>query len=393
MTLRPLFVTGSLGIGGAERHSIGLLNALAGRGHDCAAVYVKDDASLLGRLHGAAPEAVHCLDAKRFLDRAALARFAELLRRRRPSVIVAANEYALFYATLARHLAGRRIPIVVTFHTTWLQTPAEHAKMLLARPCFWSAARTIFVCGRQRRHWLRRGVGSRHNEVIYNGIDTAHFSDRSTPEGRAMLRQGFGFGAGDFVVGISAVLRPEKNHRQLVEAVAALRRAGLPARLLIIGDGPLRPAVEAQAANLGIADSVRVTGFSLDVRPFLAICDVTVLCSLTETFSLAALEGMAMGKALVISDVGGAAEMVVPGYSGELFPVGDTPALTAALRRVAEPGRALRMGIAAQRIVASRFTETAMVDRYEQLLAEVCARPVPARNGGAAARPGLRNSN
>jgi glycosyltransferase involved in cell wall biosynthesis len=372
MKPRPLFVTGSLGHGGAERHAIGLLNALAARGHECAAVYVKNEEKQLSRIRGAAPEAVRCLDASRFLDRRALMRFARFLLEFRPAVLVAANEYALTYATLANRWSGLHAPVVATFHTTWLQGAAEHVKMLLARPCFWSATRTVFVCERQRRHWLWRGVGSRHNEVIYNGIDTEHFRDRSTPESRAMLRQGFGFAEGDFVIGISAVLRPEKNHSQLVDALFALRGSRLPARLLIIGDGPLRAEVEAQAAALDLADSVRVTGFVLDVRPFLAICDAMVLCSLTETFSLAGLEGMAMGKPLVLSDVGGAAEMVEAGVTGDLFPVGDTDALVAALAKLAEPGRAPPMGAAARRAVETRFSETTMVDRYERLLAEVC---------------------
>lgn len=387
MKPRPLFVTGSLAHGGAERHAIGLLNALAERGHDGSAVYVKSDAGQLSRLRPGIP--AQSLNAARFLDRRALADFAALLARRRPSAIVAANDYALLYATIANRWSGLGAPVITVFHTTWLQEAAEHAKMLLARPCFWTASRTVFVCERQRRHWLRRGVGSRTNAVIHNGIDIDHFRDTSTPASRAMLRRGLGFSGQDFIVAIPAVLRPEKNHGQLVEAVAALRRSGLPARLLIIGDGPLRAEIEARAARLGIADSIRITGFMLDVRPFLAICDVAALCSITETFSLAALEAMAMGRPMVLSDVGGAPEMVRPGHDGELFPVNDTPKLVAALHRLAEPGRAERMGIAARETVESRFSESMMVDRYECLLAEVAAGcPPAAAKDGAIARPG-----
>src|SRR4029077_13405288 len=113
----------------------------------------------------------------------------------------------------------------------------------------------------------------------------------------------------DYVIGICAALRPEKNHVQLVDAVAALRARGIPARALVIGDGPMRPAIEARARAAGVADEVRITGFQQDVRPYLAACDTAVLCSTTiETFSLAALEAMALGRPGAHSDLRGRRE-------------------------------------------------------------------------------------
>lgn len=368
-TLRPLFITGSLAHGGAERQSITLVNALAGRGHACGLVYIKDDTSQLSRLRQHDLELVHGLRAHGYLDAGAIAALAGDISRFQPSLLVAVNGYALMMATLARQGADCSPPIVVTFHTTQLLGSREWVKSVVDRPFFWAARRTIFVCDRQRRHWLRRGLASRHNSVIYNGVDIEHFRDRSPPEGRRLLREGLGFAGTDFVIGISAVLRPEKNHQQLIQAVAVLRGMGVPARLLIIGDGPLRDDLERLARRLGLADSMRITGFTLDVRPYLSACDVAVLCSTSvETFSLAALEAMAMGRPVVHADLGGAAEMITPGHNGLLFPVGNTPALVRQLLLVAEPGRAAQMGQAARRMVETRFSENLMVDRYEQLL-------------------------
>src|SRR5207248_3830085 len=92
----------------------------------------------------------------------------------------------------------------------------------------------------------------------------------------------------DFVIGLSAVLRPEKNPLQLVEAIASLRRRGIPARALVIGDGEMRGELEARARRLGVAGDVAITGLQREVRPFVAACDAAVLCSRTEAFSLAA---------------------------------------------------------------------------------------------------------
>lgn len=380
MTLRPLFVTGSLAHGGAERHSVTLMNRLGERGHDCHAVYVKNNAHQLERIRRNGTATTHCLQAGGFFDRRAIADFAEHLNRLRPSALVAANEYALMYAALARHQSGLPIPLVVTFHTTKLLDLREQVKMLIARPFFWQAERTVFVCAMQKNYWLRRGVGSRHNLVIHNGVDTGHFADRRPPNERRALRQALGFASTDYVIGISAVLRPEKNHLQLLNALATLRQLGIPARLLIIGDGPLREAIEARSRTLKLGNSVRITGFVDDVRPSLAACDVAVLCSLSETFSLAALEAMAMGKPVVHSEVGGAPEMIFPGHNGYLFRAGDTGELVYRLLVLSERQVGERMGAAARRLVETSFSESIMIDRYENLLLDVCAnRPDPSR--------------
>lgn len=372
--LRPMFVTGSLVHGGAERHSITVMNRLADRGHECHAVYVKNDPSQLDRIRLRPGGSVRCLKAEHYLDAGALADFARHISRIKPSVIVAANGYALMHAALARLWSRSPAPLVATFHTTQLLGAKEQVKMLIDRPFFWHAHCSVFVCEMQKRHWLRRGLGSRENAVIYNGVDTEHFSDRSGTDTRRIWRKELGFSETDYVIGISAVLRPEKNHIQLVNAVAALRSAGIPARLLIIGDGPTRQAVEDRARELKLAADMRITGLRKDVRPYLAICDVIVLCSIAvETFSLAALESMAMGKPVIHSDLGGAAEMVFPGHNGFLFPVGDTHALVHRLSVLADPALARQMGGNARAVVETRFSEKAMVDRYESLLLDLCA--------------------
>lgn len=364
--MKILFVTGSLVHGGAERHSITLANRLAERGHDCGFVYVKNDPSQLARLR--LPErAVSCLYAERYLDVDALLNLRKIILKSRPTVLLAANPYALMYATLGKRIAGSPAPLAVTYHSTKLLNAKEFAQMLAYRPMFWAADRAVFVCEAQRRHWRARQVFGRASEVIYNGVDTAWWKPYGRAE-RARLRGALGLAEADYAIGISAVLRPEKNHLQLVEAIAMLRRRGISARALMIGDGPMRGAVEEGARRLGVAPYVTITGFQQDVRPFAAACDVVALTSFTEAFSLAAIEAMALGRPVVHSDVGGAAEMIRPGRNGFLYPVGDTPALVDRLAALAAPGACERMGARAREEVEARFSERAMVERYEQML-------------------------
>lgn len=367
--LRAMFVTGSLAHGGAERHAITVLNRLAERGHECHAVYIKDDRpSQIDRVRLRDGGTARCLGAARYFDRRALAEFAAHLSRIRPSVIVAANAYALMYSSLALRFSRLRAPLVVTYHSTRLLQAKEQLQMVLYRPFFLAADCLVFVCEKQRRYWLRRGLFSRRNEVIYNGVDPAAFCDSGNPGERGMMRRALGYSDADYVIGLSAMLRPEKNSVQLVDAVARLRGAGVPAKALMIGDGEMRGAIEARARALKVEQDVVITGVRRDVRPYIAACDVMVLCSLSETFSLAAIEAMASRRPVVHSDVGGAAEMIFPGQNGFLFPVGDTGALVDRLAILADRAVSRKMGNHAREVVESRFSETTMVDRYEQLL-------------------------
>jgi glycosyltransferase involved in cell wall biosynthesis len=367
--MRLAFVTGSLVHGGAERHTITLVNRLAERGHECHAAYVKNDPSQLARLTGAA--SVECLHAQRYLDFQALKKLSGTLAELRPAAILAANQYALLYAALARRRAGIDAPLVVTFHTTVPANTKEWLQMLYYRAFFRGADRLVFVCDAQRRYWNARRLSSRRDEVIYNGVDLEHWQPRPAAE-RAMLRRVLALEDGEFVVGVCAVLRPEKNHVQLVEAIARLRARGIPARALLVGDGPERPRIEARARALGLAAAVQITGYQQDVRPLIGACDAMALCSTAvETFSLAALEAMALARPVVHAALGGAADMIASGRDGWLFPVGDTAALAGRLAALADPAARERMGAAARATVEARFSERAMVDRYESTFLEL----------------------
>src|SRR5512138_2996824 len=116
--VRLLFVTSSLAHGGAERHTITLANRLGQRGHDCHFVFVKNYPAQLDRLRVGAHGPARCLDARRYFDPRALFRFASTIGAFAPDAIVAANEYALLYATLARKLACARAATVVTYHAS-----------------------------------------------------------------------------------------------------------------------------------------------------------------------------------------------------------------------------------------------------------------------------------
>jgi len=372
--LRALFVTDSLAYGGAEKQTITLMNRLASRGHECHAAYIKENHALLDRVRLRSESAVRCLSAEHYLDRSALADLAALIANLRPNAIVAANPYPLLYAMFARRLARTRATMVVTYHSAKVNGPREFLQRLLYRPLFWMTDCAIFVCDRQRRYWWRRGLLAKRNVVIYDGVDTDKFTDTTTREHRAATRRMFGFAESDFLIGAIGDLRKEKNQIQLVAAVERLRRAGVPARALLIGDGAQRTAIEARARECGVARDIAVTGFVHDVRPFLAACDVFAVCDLHDTMSLGALEAMALRKPVVHSNVGGAGEMIHPGYNGFLFRANDTTALVEHLARLTNPDDRQSIGAHARGVVEKRFSEQRMIESYESLLLKLTAR-------------------
>src|SRR5437867_3967071 len=135
--LRAIFVTSSLPNGGAERHSLAVMNRLAERGHECHAVYIVDLGGQLDHVRLRSGGTVRCLNAARYLDRRAVADFAAHISRIRPSVVVAANPFALMYSWFALRRSGVRAPLAVTFHTTLLPGVKEWLQMLYYRPLFW----------------------------------------------------------------------------------------------------------------------------------------------------------------------------------------------------------------------------------------------------------------
>lgn len=359
-----LFIVNSLETGGAEKQVVTLLNHLDAGRYRLHLAYLKRDETLLPQLRRERLASLLCCDVGRRIDRAAIRRLRRLIADARIDVIVCTNPYSTLYGWLARRGSGATARIAAVFHTTLLRSLKERAQMLLYRRLFNRSDLLIYVCESQRAHWRRQGLVPRADEVIYNGIDTTRYSERSREELRA-LRRSLGCAEEDYLIGLCSVFRPEKAHGDLIEAIGRLRARHLPAKALLIGDGPERGTIERAIAQYGLQEHVIITGLQEDVRPFIGACDVMALVSHSvEAFSLAALESMSLGKPMVMSEVGGAAELITHGEHGFLYRPGDIEALTGHLHSLADPLLRARLGHAAALRVRERFTVQAMADRF-----------------------------
>jgi glycosyltransferase involved in cell wall biosynthesis len=361
------FVPG-LPLGGAERHSVGLRDRLRQRGYETSLiVYGPKRSEIILGLRGA--ESPVALGRRGMSDVLGWLLVWRVLRQQKADVIFAINQTPAIVAAFVRLFGGTHAKIIGVFHTTLL-TPKEETRLFL----FKAAARLldglVYVSVNQKRHWEARGLRCKVQVAIVNGIDITQYT--CFAEDNARCKEAIGLDGGDYVIGLLATFRPEKNHVQLVHAVAQLRQEGIPAKILFVGgDGPTRKGVIACAEELNVREYICLRLDVNDVRPFVAAFDVGVICSTAvETFSVAALEQLATGVPMVMSDIGGASEIVQEGVNGFLIEPGNTDQLVSRLRTTFDPEcrRQLR---SAARASVENFTMDRMVDSYERLALEL----------------------
>jgi glycosyltransferase involved in cell wall biosynthesis len=384
-----LFIVNTLEVGGAEKHVLSLLRGLDRERFHLSLVYLKDKGQLHAEFAAAGVDGdFQCAGVRHKSDLAAMVRGVSRIRstlaRQSVSIVVCTNLFSLLYGSLACALMPARVRprLVEVFHTTELRSFKQKLLMLAYRPLIAACDSVVFVCEAQRRYWQERGLAPRAATVIHNGVDVAYFREAGTVQERHALRRQYGFTESDYVIGICAAMRPEKAHGDLLRAIAMLKQQGIAARCLLIGDGIERERIEQEIDRLGLRADVQITGVLPDVRNAIAACDVMALVShAVETFSIAALEAMALSKPMVMSAVGGAAEQIRQGENGILYPRGDIAALAAALAGLVDVERRTAMSIAARQTVVERFSLPAMIARYEQLFAELATSSAPVYRG------------
>lgn len=212
------------------------------------------------------------------------------------------------------------------------------------------------------------GVSERKVVELPNFLSPEAFALDGESE-RAACRAAWGVPPGAFVVGIVARLSPVKNHALLLEAAGQLDSRF---HLVIIGDGPSRANLEAQAARLGIATRVHFTGEVVSSRNLHQHFDVSVLCSSSEGFPNSLIEAMAAARPVVATPVGGVVDAVTSEVNGLLVPVGNPEALAVALRRLqAEPSLAARLGERGREDVRRRYDRSVVIGRLSDLYGEL----------------------
>jgi glycosyltransferase involved in cell wall biosynthesis len=213
------------------------------------------------------------------------------------------------------------------------------------------------------------------------------------------VRSELGLGAQGLVAAMVSSLRPEKGHDVALDTVRALLARFPSLRLVVAGDGPLRPSLERAAATLG--DRVVLAGYRPDILAVLDAVDVLIQPSRADAFPTAILEAMAASVPVVAADVGGIGELVRDGVTGTLVPgPPSTSAFATALAPLLEDGgRRRRLGRAGRERFEQEFTAARWVQRLREVYVEVLEERRAARNGlhgsarASAALRGTRTRN
>jgi glycosyltransferase involved in cell wall biosynthesis len=219
------------------------------------------------------------------------------------------------------------------------------------------------------------GLDRRRMIKIYNGVDTNLFAPPMTPEEKSEAKTAAGFDGGDFIVGMVAGFRPEKDYAMFFESMLEVMSDRPNVRVLAVGGGPLLAAFRSRSSALGKASRIRFTGDVADVRPLLRAMDVGCLVpSSNEGFSNSVIEKMAVGLPMVVTNVGGNAEAVVEGENGWVIAPRDMHALSAVIKRLHDDPELRRsMGQASRRLAQERFSLETMCRQHEELYASVLA--------------------
>ena len=387
-----------LNIGGPSLHAACLSTRLDPQRFSTCLVVGEPDATegnLVDLVQGSAARVVRLPTLIRpinlWADLRTLARLLRVMWQERPAILHTHMAKAGALGRLAGFLynkagpgrrPGWRAALVHTFHGHVLEGYFPRGVTRVFRWVErWLAGRTdvlIAVSPAVRDDLLMRGIGRPSQwRVIPLGLGLSRFDGLPLPDGGRELR-----------VGQVGRLVPIKNSSMFLQALAQVIREPAPAvRALIVGDGPLRGALEAEARALGVDRAVTFTGWRQDLRTVYERLDVACVTSWNEGTPVSLIEAMAAGRAVVATDVGGVRDLLADGAApneaippgtfrvaprGILVRPGDPEGLAAALRQLgADEALRRSLGQAGRAFVTERFTEERLLRDIESLYREL----------------------
>ncbi len=321
---------------------------------------------------------VHPFEVPHLISPSGLWRLARLFADRQPLIVQSHGARMNVYTRLAARLAG--VPVSIsTIHYSLLSYPVtQWRKRLYLLADRWTAGladRIVCVAEGLAKDLIQTSRRAADRVVVIrNGINTEQF----VLANGLQLRRELGL-EGKTLIGFLGRLTPEKDPVMFLRAVGKVRSTYPNIVALIVGDGPLRPILQAEARALGLGEACRFLGFRQDVPEVLAALDLFVLSSISEGLPFALLEAMAAGKPVVATAVNGVTEVVRPEEGeGLLVPPRDPAKMAdAILRLLSDPAQTSEMGRRARRRVEETFTVERMVSAWTDLYQGLARRTQP----------------
>jgi L-malate glycosyltransferase len=372
MPARFLHLHSTFTLGGKEARAVRLMNAW---GAEASHTVVSAMPGALAAREAIAPGiAVAFPDFPPLAGRPSLARLRAIAGAMRGHDLVLTYNWGAMDAVMAHRLFARimALPPLVHHEDGFNADEANGQKpaRVLWRRVALPTADAVIVPSWTLERIARRSWGRRRRApcLIPNGVPVERF--RPPPAADAI--PGFARRPGELVIGTMAGLRAVKNLPRLVRAFAALPD---PARLVIVGEGPERPAILAEAARLGVADRVHLPGFLPDPARYVGLFDIFALSSDSEQAPISLLEAMAAGLPALSTDVGDVARTVAAENRPFVVPASHEPALAGALLELAaDPALRARIGGANRARATEQFDEAQMIRAYRSVYGQALNR-------------------
>jgi glycosyltransferase involved in cell wall biosynthesis len=335
--IRIVRIIARLNIGGPAIHVTLLTAHLGAPAYEstlvCGSIESEEgDMSYLARQHGIEPVIIPQMgrSINPVKDALAIWKLYRLIRRYKPDVVHTHTAKAGFVGRVAARLAG--VPVIVhTFHGHVFKgyfSPLKTFVFIWLERFTAPMSDTIITLTEGLRRELAdtyRITRKGHITVLPLGLNLDEFANM--PRKTGTFRKQYGIPETVPLIGIVGRLVPVKNHGLFLQAAARIKQQVPNARFVIVGDGETRPQVEAQIDELGLRDSVIVTGWIAEMAPVYADLDVKVICSHNEGTPVTVIEALAAGCPVVATNVGGLPDLLDQGRLGKLVPPGDVDML------------------------------------------------------------------
>ncbi len=364
--MRVLQLIDSLRIGGAEVLAANIAAGLAARGHACAVCGLGVSGGLAPMLQQHAIRD-YCLAEPFGVSPTIMWRIAGIARRERAGVLVTHHFRQLFHAAASSFFLKTKLIHIEHDYHFYSDDPTSLKRLAFLL----KFVDSFVVVSSDIADWFCEQIPAAAEKIITieNGIDTERF--RPDPERRTAMRSSCGIDENAFVVGTCARLEPIKNIELLIDGFAGFKSHHDNARLIIIGDGSLMPALQRRVKDLNIKESVLFFGLQSAVEQYLAMFDLYAITSHDEGMPLSVLEAMASGLPVVAANVGSLPRLVSDS-TGILLEHSSAHALRTAMASLCRSAPSLtEKGLNARQLVLDRFSLQTMVERYQGVLEKV----------------------
>ncbi len=361
MPIKILHLTYDMAIGGTEQVIFQLISGLDNNSFNCSIACLEPELGAFGVTLREQGIQTHVLNRSPGFDVNLIREIKKILRDNEIDVVHCHQYTPFVYGVLAAALT--RVKVVFTEHGRFY--PDRYSwKRRLINPVLGKFTHSITAISvatadaLSRFEWFNR----RKIQVVYNGLV------QSAPHKRMEVRREIGVDDNAIVFGTISRFDPIKNLPLLVKAFDLVRKKHPESRLLLVGDGGERQAIQQLVDSAGLSGHVVFAGYQQDTVAYMSAIDVFVLCSLSEGTSMTLLEAMSLNICCLVTAVGGNTEIVDHDASGYIVPSDDLDRLSSSMDLLASDSELRsRLGRCAKSTFQSKFELGKMVDQYSEI--------------------------